>query len=148
VRHILLCGVVWCGAVSCRVVCVAVCCIKLGWVGLGFSFFHTSNLFHTLDSIVNYTVIFLSHSSFLPRIICHPSSVSLSLSLLISSSPLPPSIPHLTGVFRAVQRRVNPRIRSVKGVYKTYIDAIHFRLASSEDSVRTTEGYVCCTCLL
>ena len=72
----------------------------------------------------------------------HPPSPTLS-SLPPTSTPTPPPSSFLsTGVFRAVQRRVNPRIRSVKGVYKTYIDAIHFRLASSEDSVRTAEGYV------
>jgi len=33
----------------------------------------------------------------------------------------------VTGVFRAQARRVNPKITKVKSVYKTYVDAIHFR---------------------
>uniref|UniRef100_A0A672ZDX2 DNA replication licensing factor MCM4 n=1 Tax=Sphaeramia orbicularis TaxID=375764 RepID=A0A672ZDX2_9TELE len=37
----------------------------------------------------------------------------------------PPHIP--TGIYRAVPMRVNPRQSNVKSVYKTHIDAIHFR---------------------
>jgi len=33
----------------------------------------------------------------------------------------------VTGVFRAQARRVNPKITKVKSVYRTYVDAIHFR---------------------
>lgn len=33
----------------------------------------------------------------------------------------------VTGVFRAQARRVNPKVTKVKSVYKTYVDAIHFR---------------------
>lgn len=33
----------------------------------------------------------------------------------------------VTGVFRAQARRVNPKITKVKSIYKTYVDAIHFR---------------------
>ena len=36
----------------------------------------------------------------------------------------------VTGIFRAVPIRVNPRRRTVKSVYKTYIDVIHFRKAA------------------
>ena len=45
----------------------------------------------------------------------------------------------VTGIYRATSLRVNPRIRAVKAVYKTYVDAIHFkkdtkgRLKSRED---------------
>ncbi len=35
----------------------------------------------------------------------------------------------VTGIFRAVPRRANPRQRSVRSVFKTYVDAIHFRRA-------------------
>jgi DNA replication licensing factor MCM4 len=35
----------------------------------------------------------------------------------------------VTGIFRAIPSRSNPRMRSVKSIYKTYIDAIHFRRA-------------------
>ncbi|XP_008296786.1 DNA replication licensing factor MCM4 [Stegastes partitus] len=34
---------------------------------------------------------------------------------------------NITGVYRAVPMRVNPRQNNVKSVYKTHIDAIHFR---------------------
>ena len=37
----------------------------------------------------------------------------------------------VTGIFRAVPIRSNPRRRSVQSVYKTYIDVIHFRKAVS-----------------
>lgn len=33
----------------------------------------------------------------------------------------------MTGIYRATPLRVNPRQRTVKAVYKTYIDVIHFR---------------------
>ncbi|XP_066917179.1 DNA replication licensing factor mcm4-A-like [Clytia hemisphaerica] len=33
----------------------------------------------------------------------------------------------VTGIYRATPLRVNPRMRNVKSVYKTYIDVIHFR---------------------
>ena len=32
----------------------------------------------------------------------------------------------ITGVFRALPVRVNPRQRTLKSVYKTYVDAVHF----------------------
>lgn len=35
----------------------------------------------------------------------------------------------VTGIFRAVPRRSNPKQRSVRSVFKTYMDAIHFRRA-------------------
>jgi DNA replication licensing factor MCM4 len=42
----------------------------------------------------------------------------------------------VTGIFRAVPRRANPRQRSVRSVFKTYIDGLHFRradLAQAQD---------------
>jgi DNA replication licensing factor MCM4 len=33
----------------------------------------------------------------------------------------------VTGIYRAVPLRVNPRMRNVKSVYKTHIDVVHFR---------------------
>jgi DNA replication licensing factor MCM4 len=33
----------------------------------------------------------------------------------------------VTGIYRALPLRVNPRQRTVKAVYKTHIDVIHFR---------------------
>ncbi|XP_059170119.1 DNA replication licensing factor mcm4-A-like [Physella acuta] len=42
----------------------------------------------------------------------------------------------VTGIFRAVPLRVNPRQRNVKSVYKTHIDVVHFRKL---DAKRLTE---------
>lgn len=44
----------------------------------------------------------------------------------------------ITGVYRAVGRRVNPRQRAMAAVYKTYIDAIHFK---KWDNNRLTAEY-------
>jgi DNA replication licensing factor MCM4 len=33
----------------------------------------------------------------------------------------------ITGIYRAMPLRVNPRMRNVKSVYKTHIDVVHFR---------------------
>jgi len=35
----------------------------------------------------------------------------------------------VTGIYRAMPLRVNPRQRNVRAVYKTYIDVIHYRKA-------------------
>ena len=40
----------------------------------------------------------------------------------------------VTGVFRAQARRVNPKITKVKSVYKTYVDAIHFRKVATNST--------------
>ena len=33
----------------------------------------------------------------------------------------------VTGIYRAVPMRVNPKQRNIKSVYKTHIDVVHFR---------------------
>ncbi len=38
----------------------------------------------------------------------------------------------VTGIYRATPLRANPRQRTVKAVYKTYIDVIHFRKTDSK----------------
>ncbi|KAK7115466.1 DNA replication licensing factor mcm4-A-like [Littorina saxatilis] len=38
----------------------------------------------------------------------------------------------VTGIYRAVPLRVNPRMRNVKSVYKTHIDVVHFRKLSNK----------------
>ena len=53
----------------------------------------------------------------------------------------------MTGVYRATPLRVNPRMRTVKAVYKTYIDVIHFRKTDSKrlrerDEEEDAEGCV------
>jgi DNA replication licensing factor MCM4 len=46
----------------------------------------------------------------------------------------------VTGVFRAQARRVNPKITKVKSVYKTYVDAIHFRKVVTNSSKERDEA--------
>lgn len=53
----------------------------------------------------------------------------------------------MTGIYRAVPLRVNPRARTVKSVYKTYIDVIHYRKTDTRrlrerDNEDDEEGYV------
>ncbi|CAM9545469.1 unnamed protein product, partial [Discosporangium mesarthrocarpum] len=45
----------------------------------------------------------------------------------------------VTGIFRAVPKRSNPRQRVVRSVYKTYVDVIHFR---STESDADAEGHL------
>lgn len=44
----------------------------------------------------------------------------------------------VTGIFRAIPRRTNPRMRTVRSVFKTYLDAIHFRRAGFGEERMTT----------
>ncbi|OWK04422.1 MCM4 [Cervus elaphus hippelaphus] len=39
---------------------------------------------------------------------------------------------HITGIYRAVPIRINPRVSNVKSVYKTHIDVIHYRKTDSK----------------
>ncbi|NXU49981.1 MCM4 factor, partial [Turnix velox] len=39
---------------------------------------------------------------------------------------------NVTGIYRAVPIRVNPRVSSVKSIYKTHIDVIHYRKTDSK----------------
>ena len=52
--------------------------------------------------------------------------------MLPQTSPRPGDRVEVTGVFRAQARRVNPKITKVKSVYKTYVDAIHFRKVAGQ----------------
>ena len=38
----------------------------------------------------------------------------------------------VTGIFRAIPRRVNPRVRTVRALFRTYVDAVHFRKEGDE----------------
>ena len=47
----------------------------------------------------------------------------------------------VTGIFRALPKRTNPRLRTLKSIYKTEIDAVHFRRAEQgEDRLAAEEG--------
>lgn len=43
-------------------------------------------------------------------------------------------------MFRAQARRVNPKITKVKSVYKTYVDAIHFRKVAGKSTNNTNDA--------
>ena len=45
----------------------------------------------------------------------------------------------VTGIYRATPLRVNPRQRTVRAVYKTFIDVIHFRKTDTS-KLRGREG--------
>ena len=45
----------------------------------------------------------------------------------------------VTGVYRATPLRANPRQRSVKAVYKTHIDVVHYRKLDTK-RLRETSG--------
>lgn len=48
----------------------------------------------------------------------------------------------VTGIFRAVPRRTNPRMRTVKSVFKTYVDVVHFRRMGVGESSSALRGNV------
>ena len=37
----------------------------------------------------------------------------------------------VTGIFQAIARRANPKIRKLKSVYRKYVDVIHFKGTST-----------------
>jgi DNA replication licensing factor MCM4 len=38
----------------------------------------------------------------------------------------------VTGIYRAIPLRVNPKTRNVKSVYKTHVEVLHFRKSSAK----------------
>ncbi len=40
----------------------------------------------------------------------------------------------VTGIYRATPLRVNPRMRTLKAVYKIHIDVVHFRKTEKRDA--------------
>ena len=56
-----------------------------------------------------------------------PCTVSLCVYGDLVDSVRPGDRVEVTGIFRALPRRINPKHRVVRSVYKTYIDVIHFR---------------------
>lgn len=47
----------------------------------------------------------------------------------------------ITGIFRAVPVRLNPRTRQIRSVYRTYIDVIHFRREKNFTDHRDNEDW-------
>ena len=48
----------------------------------------------------------------------------------------------VTGIYRAAPFRLNPKMHSVRSVYKTHIDVVHFRTVDTKRLREETEGYV------
>jgi DNA replication licensing factor MCM4 len=44
----------------------------------------------------------------------------------------------ITGIYRAIPRRSNPHMRTLKTIYRTYLDAIHFRRSNQSGSTMST----------
>lgn len=49
----------------------------------------------------------------------------------------------VTGIYRAVPLRINPRLRTVRAVYKTYVDVVHFRRVDTKRLRDDRDGYEC-----
>merc|ERR1712156_1183791 len=47
---------------------------------------------------------------------------------------------NVTGIYRAVPMRVNPKVRNVKSVYKTHIDVVHFRKSNTQRLAGGNDG--------
>lgn len=45
----------------------------------------------------------------------------------------------VTGIYRAIARRTNPNMRTLKTIYRTYLDAIHFRRSNQTSSTMTND---------
>jgi DNA replication licensing factor MCM4 len=47
----------------------------------------------------------------------------------------------VTGIYRAAPFRMNPRMRSVRAVYKTHVDVVHFRKVDTKRLREDQDGY-------
>ena len=68
--------------------------------------------------------------------ICHCQSHSILYNRVV-----------VTGIYRAMPVRLHPRARTVRSVFKTHIDVIHFRKADARrlrerDEEEEDEGYI------
>ena len=48
----------------------------------------------------------------------------------------------VTGIYRAVPMKINPRMRNLNSVYKTHIDVVHFRKVDNKRLHGQEEGSV------
>lgn len=74
-----------------------------------------------------------------------PHTVSLSVYDELVDVAKPGDRLVITGVFRSVPARVNPRMRTMKSLFKTYIDAVHIKLGGGgtlgfDKSTRPAQG--------
>jgi DNA replication licensing factor MCM4 len=49
----------------------------------------------------------------------------------------------VTGIYRATPMRVNPRMRTVRSVYRTNVDVLHFRKTDVQRLHQQDDGFVC-----
>merc|ERR1712029_759402 len=47
---------------------------------------------------------------------------------------------YVSGIYRAVPMKANPKARNIKSVYKTHIDVVHFRKTNAERLAGTNDG--------
>lgn len=65
-----------------------------------------------------------------------PCTIALYVRDDLVDSVQPGDRVQITGIYRAIPLRVNPRTRNFKSVYKTYVEALHFK---KEDNKRLYE---------
>lgn len=58
-----------------------------------------------------------------------PCTIALYVRDDLVDSVQPGDRVQITGIYRAIPLRVNPRTRNFKSVYKTYVEALHFKKA-------------------
>ena len=56
-----------------------------------------------------------------------PQTVSLFVFDDLVDEVKPGDRVEVVGIYRAIARRLNPRMRTVRSLYKTYVDVLHFR---------------------
>lgn len=61
-----------------------------------------------------------------------PCTIALYVRDDLVDSVQPGDRVQITGIYRAVPLRVNPRTRNFKSVYKTYVEALHFKKADTK----------------
>lgn len=63
-----------------------------------------------------------------------PFSVSLFTYDALVDSVRPGDRVEITGIYKAIPRRTNPRVRTVKSLFKTFVDVMHIRAIQSSSS--------------
>lgn len=61
-----------------------------------------------------------------------PCTIALYVRDDLVDSVQPGDRVQITGIYRAIPLRVNPRTRNFKSVYKTYVEALHFKKADTK----------------
>jgi DNA replication licensing factor MCM4 len=56
-----------------------------------------------------------------------PHTISLLAFDDLVDSVRPGDRVEVTGIFRAIPNRPNPRVRNVRALYRTFVDTLHFR---------------------